>query len=59
MPTVILPTPETDDDSINLRFQSIYDRIKSLMQVEEIIMERLNFEVKRAETINKPSIKMC
>lgn len=48
MPTVLIPSPETEDDGLNVRFQSIYDRIKSLMQVEEIILERMSYQAKRA-----------
>lgn len=57
MPTVIVPSPESQSDGLNVRFQSIYDRIKSLMQVEEIILERMSYETKRAEL--KPSVNLC
>lgn len=54
MPSVVIPPQEIEEGcGLNVRFQNIYDRIRSLMQVEEIILERLTFEAKRTETASR------
>lgn len=59
MPTVVVPSPDSEDDGLNVRFQSIYDRIKCLMQVEEIILERLSYQSKMKDPPGKQPVSIC
>lgn len=59
MPSVVVPPQEIEEGcGLNVRFQNIFDRIRSLMQIEEIILERLVYEARRTETTAKQTSRI-